>query len=116
MKYLLLFCGSDDQAREYAALTPEQLGERFNQVGAWMAANGPRILGHGRLQSPETATTVRFPLGDGAPVVTDGPFLEGKESIGGYCEVEVEDLDEALRLAKSWPGRGTVEVRPGLAP
>jgi hypothetical protein len=45
-------------------------------------------------------------------VVTDGPFLEGKEQIGGYAEVQVADLDEALEMAKTWPGRGTVEIRP----
>jgi hypothetical protein len=45
-------------------------------------------------------------------MVTDGPYLEGKEGIGGYAEIEVADLDEALRMAKTWPGRGTVEIRP----
>ena len=49
---------------------------------------------------------------DGPPVVTDGPFLEGKEQIGGYAEIDVADLDEALRMATTWPGRGTVEIRP----
>ena len=44
--------------------------------------------------------------------MTDGPFLEGKESIGGYTEIDVADLDEAVRMAKTWPGRGTVEIRP----
>jgi hypothetical protein len=54
---------------------------------------------------------VRFgPTGPG--VVTDGPFLEGKEQIGGYAEIDVADLDEALEMARTWPGRGTVEIRP----
>jgi hypothetical protein len=46
------------------------------------------------------------------PVVVDGPFLEAKEAIGGYASIDVVDLDEALRMARTWPGRGTVEIRP----
>jgi hypothetical protein len=50
--------------------------------------------------------------------VTDGPFLEGTEVIGGYAEIEVADLDEALHLAKSWsarvPSYSTVEIWPIL--
>jgi hypothetical protein len=38
--------------------------------------------------------------------------MEGKEAIGGYAEIDVADLDEALRMAKTWPGRGAVEIRP----
>jgi hypothetical protein len=44
-------------------------------------------------------------------MVTDGPFIEAKEVIGGFAVVDVANLDEALELAKSWPG-GDVEVRP----
>jgi hypothetical protein len=44
--------------------------------------------------------------------VIDGPFLEGNELIGGYAEIEVADLDEALAVAKAWPGGGAVEIRP----
>jgi hypothetical protein len=54
---------------------------------------------------------VRF-ASDGEPIVSDGPFLEGNEVIGGYIEIEVADLDEALHMTKTWPGRGTVEIRP----
>ncbi len=45
-------------------------------------------------------------------MVTDGPYIESKEVIGGYAEVEVADLDEALEIAKTWPGQMGVEVRP----
>jgi hypothetical protein len=65
----------------------------------------------GRQQAaPETATTVRLDGGD--PIVTDGPFVEGKEVVSGYAEVEVADLDEALRMVKTWPGCPVVEIRP----
>ena len=45
-------------------------------------------------------------------MVVDGPFIEAKEVIGGYAIVEVADLDEALQMAKSWPGLTSVEIRP----
>jgi hypothetical protein len=111
MKYLLLFCGSAEDAAAFEALTPEELRTRYAQVGAWFAEHKARIGATGQLQGPQAATSVRFGL-SGAPVVTDGPYLEGKESIGGYAEIDVADLDEALRMARTWPGRGTVEIRP----
>lgn len=111
MKYVLLFCGDADDAAAFAALTPDELRARYAEVGAWFAEHRAKIGGSNQLQGPETATSVRFGS-DGPPVVTDGPYLEGKEAIGGYAEVDVADLDEALRMARTWPGRGTVEIRP----
>ena len=61
--------------------------------------------------APETATTVRLDRGSD-PVVTDGPFVEGKEVVSGYTEIEVADLDEALRMVRTWPGCPVVEIRP----
>ncbi len=111
MKYVLLFCGTDEDAAAFAALSPDELRTRYAEVGAWFAKHSSKIGSTNQLQGPETATSVRFGL-DGSPVVTDGPFLEGKEAIGGYAEIDVADLDEALRMARTWPGRGTVEIRP----
>jgi len=111
MKFVLLFCGTDEDAKAFAAMSQAQLADRYAEVGRWFAHNRARIGPNNQLQPRETATSVRFG-GDGAPVVTDGPFLEGKEQIGGYAEVQVADLDEALEMAKTWPGRGTVEIRP----
>jgi hypothetical protein len=111
MKYLLLFCGSAEDAAAFRAMTPDELRVRYEQVGAWFAGHKARIGATGQLQGPEAATSVRFGP-DGPPVVTDGPYLEGKESIGGYAEIDVADLDEALAMARTWPGRGTVEIRP----
>jgi len=109
MKYVFLFCGTPADQAAFDTLTPEELKQRYGQVGRWFAENQGR-LGHGnQLQGPDSATTVRFQA-DGEPIVKDGLFLEGKEIIGGYTEVEVANLDEALAMAKSWPGRGTVEI------
>lgn len=113
MKYVLLFCGTDEDAAAFTALSEVELRERYAQVGRWFADNNTRIGPSNQLQGPDTATSVRFGGGD-TPVVTDGPFLESKEQIGGYAEIDVADLDEALEMAKTWPGRGTVEIRPVL--
>jgi hypothetical protein len=111
MKYVLLFCGTAEDAAAFEALAPDELQARYERVAGWFAEYRSKISGSNQLQAPQTATSVRCSQ-DGPPVVTDGPFLEGKESIGGYAEIDVADLDEALRMAKAWPGRGTVEIRP----
>jgi hypothetical protein len=111
MKYVLLFCGTDEDAKAFAALSGAELKERYELVGRWFAENRGSIGGANQLQGPETATSVRLGVA-GDAVLTDGPFLEGKEQIGGYAEIEVADLDQALEMAKTWPGGGTVEIRP----
>lgn len=108
MKYVLLFAGTmtaEDRAADPA------LASQYERTGKWFAdhVQSGKIVGGEELKGPETATTVRFSAGK--PMVTDGPFIEAKEVIGGFAVVDVADLDEALELAKSWPG-GDVEVRP----
>ena len=111
MKYVLLFCADGDDVRRFAAMSEAERADQFARVGAWFAEHRARITGGQQLAWPQSATTVRFGA-DGEPLLTDGPFLEGNEVIGGYAEVEVEDLDQALGMAKTWPPRGAVEVRP----
>jgi hypothetical protein len=84
---------------EYLALT-----EAMHESGAYLGSN--------RLDSVSAASTVR--VRDGEEVVTDGPFAETKEQLGGYYLIEVESLDEALDWAARIPTarRGSVEVRP----
>jgi hypothetical protein len=75
--------------------------------GKFAENNGPSIVGGNALQPTATATTIR----DG--VVTDGPFAETKEALGGYYMIEAADLDEAISVAKQVPAKhGAVEVRP----
>jgi len=78
---------------------------------AAVEAAGARILGGEALQRSSTATVVRRGSGDVPPVVTDGPFIETKEALGGYYIIEADDLDQALTLAAGCPA-GTIEVRP----
>jgi hypothetical protein len=111
MKYVLLFCGTDEDAARFAALSPEQLKASYARVGAWWQEHQSKILGGEQLQPPNTATTVRHFWDNTDAVVTDGPFIEAKEQIGGFAIIDVPDLDEALRMARTWPA-GTVEIRP----
>src|SRR5260370_12062755 len=67
-----------EDAVAFNAMTPEELRARYKQVGAWFAEHRTRIGATNQLQEPETATSVRFGPG-GPPVVTDGPYIEGKE-------------------------------------
>ncbi len=111
MKYVFLFCGTRSDQAAFDAMNPDELGRRYAEVGRWFAEHRAKLGRGNQLQGPETGTTVRFGP-DGKPVLKDGLFLEGKEIVGGYTEVNVPDLDAALTMAKSWPGRGTVEIRP----
>jgi hypothetical protein len=89
-------------------------GEKvWGEVGAAHAAfgeaNAKAIQGGNALQPTGTATTIR------GGVVTDGPFAETKEALGGYYLIEAADLDEAIAIAKQVPAKfGAVEVRPIL--
>jgi hypothetical protein len=80
---------------------------------AAVEAAGARILGGEALERSSTATVVRRGSGAAPPVVTDGPFIETKEALGGYYIIEANDLDQALTLAAGCPS-ATVEVRPVL--
>lgn len=112
MKYMLMFAGSDEYYEEFESFPAERQEQAMAQIGKWWEeqAHAGRILEGHQLQPASTATTVRNQ--NGKPVVTDGPFIEAKERIGGYAVIEVAGLDEAIELAKDWPAGGTVEVRP----
>ena len=110
MKYVLLFGGTKEGERQWEAMTEEQSRAAMGKVEKWFQKHGSKVRGGYQLQPERTATTVRFD--NGKPAVTDGPFIEGKEAIGGYAEIEVNDLDEAIAMAKEWPTQGPVEIRP----
>jgi hypothetical protein len=110
MKYVLLFVDTPEFAAELDAMSDEERGRAIAKVYEWLGTHADKIRGGNKLRAPETATTVRLDRGE--PVVTDGPFVEGKEVVSGYSEIEVADLDEALRMVKTWPGCPVVEIRP----
>ena len=94
----------------YATATPEVYGEileEHNRFSAGVEALGAKVVGGEALESTTTATSVR------GTDVTDGPFVETKEALGGYYLVDAPALDTALAVARTVPARfGGVEVRP----
>ena len=106
-KYAFLFM--DDGVDYQSNPTPEQQ-KVYAEIFKWFEVNGPKIVdGGAELQPTRTATTIR--KGTGKVTVVDGPFIESKESVGGFSIIEAPDRDAAIAIAKSWPG-GDVEVRP----
>ncbi len=109
MKYLLMFVETEEFAADLAAMDETERGRAYARVQQWFADHQDKITHHAKLTPSDTATTVRLDRGE--PLVTDGPFVEGKEVVSGYAEIEVTDLDQALRVAKSWPACPVVEIR-----
>ena len=112
MQYIALIYG--DQAA-WDAKSPEDRKDTYEAYAAFaqeVSARGA-MRGGSELQSPTTATTVRV-RGD-ETLVTDGPFAETKEQLGGYFVLDCESLDDAIELAAKIPAArngGAVEVRP----
>ncbi len=111
MQYMLLINTSEDA---WTTLTDEQRGELYAAYGAFteeIRTKGVMVAGD-QLAPSTAATTVR--VRDGETLVTDGPFAETKEQLGGYYLIEAESLDEAIEWAAKIPGAklGVIEVRP----
>ena len=108
MKYMLLIY-LDEQGGNEA--DREQCYEDSTQLAHDLKANG-QFLASAPLHPTTTATSVR--VRDGKRLVTDGPFAETREQLGGYFLIEAKDLDEAIGIAARIPGAqyGTVEIRP----
>jgi hypothetical protein len=111
MKYAFTIY-TDESQRDSA--TPEQMQEMTQAYGALtqeMTEKGVFVAGEGLYPTP-TATTVRVREGDRD--VTDGPFAETKEQLGGFYVLDVKDLDEAIEWAAKIPGAqwGSIEIRP----
>ena len=108
MKYILMFVSDDSN---WDPSKPE-IQAAYNRIGEWFETHtkSGKITGGEELKGTTTATTVR--QRNGKITVTDGPFAESKEAIGGYAIVDVKDLDEAIAMAKTWPTLQTIEIRP----
>jgi hypothetical protein len=108
MKYMLLIYGDehalDQVEREQCYQESAQLAHQLDAAGQFLAT--------APLHLTATATSVR--MRDGKRYVTDGPFAETREQLGGYFLITAHDLDEAIAIAARIPGarRGTVEIRP----
>jgi len=110
MKYMLLIYMGENAMnaaeREQCYVDSTQLCHDLQARGQYISANP--------LQPVATATSLR--IREGKRMVTDGPFAETREQLGGYFMIEAKDLDEAIGIAARIPGakKGTVEIRPVL--
>jgi hypothetical protein len=108
MKYMLLVYLDEqaitDEEREHCYVESAQLAQDLNSSGQYLDASP--------LHPVATATSVR--VREGKKVVTDGPFAETREQLGGYYVINAKDLDEAISIAERIPPArfGTVEIRP----
>jgi hypothetical protein len=108
MKYMLLIYleenAINDTEREHCYVESAQLARQLKSNGQYLAT--------APLHPVSTATTVR--VRDGKKLVTDGPFAETREQLGGFFMVDAKNLDEAISIAERIPGArvGTVEIRP----
>jgi hypothetical protein len=111
MQYMCLIYGDPERA---ATMTEEEGNQVFADYSAFTESikESGHLVGGDALHPVETATTVR--VRDGETLVTDGPFAETKEQLGGYYLIEAKDADEAIAIAARIPGakHGSVEVRP----
>lgn len=118
MKYLLLLNSDASAIESGRAMSPDEAKKaraeampRWNELFEWIGAQKLEVEGL-ELDDPAQARVVR--VRDGQAVVTDGPFAETKEVVGGYFLAECKDLDQAIELAEHVPlvSRGSVEIRP----
>jgi hypothetical protein len=111
MEYMLLIYWNEEEAKKRTDAEQAQMHREYMTFTENISQAGKNKGGNG-LQRSATATTVR--VRDGKTTVTDGPFAETREQLGGYYLVEAKDLDEAISLASRIPGAksGSIEVRP----
>jgi hypothetical protein len=116
MQYLLMCCF--DEAK-WTGLPDSRRDEIMDEYGKLIheLKNSGRLLAGAKLDGSASAVTVREK--NGKPVITDGPFAETKEQLGGYHLIECRDRDEAVAIAQripTLPAGGSIEVRPLLWP
>ena len=115
MKYLLMTYLNEN---DWMAMSPEQQKKEMDACGPhveWLVKNG-KVLDGAPLEPTSKAATVQYR--NGKPLVTDGPFVELREQIGGYTLIDAKDRQEAIDIAagffsgSEWDARVTIEVRP----
>jgi hypothetical protein len=111
MEYMLLIYSNEADGKKVSAAEQGQIYQEYMAFTQDLNKSG-KNKGGAPLEQTPTATTVR--VRNGKTVVTDGPFAETKEQLGGYYLVEAKDLDEAISIAARIPGSkyGSIEVRP----
>ncbi|MGH2394306.1 MAG: YciI family protein [Candidatus Limnocylindria bacterium] len=117
MRYVIFTYVHPDDAAAWEAWTPEEQAADVERHRAWFGRWREQIVGGEELDAPNAVKTLRpGRQGDGI-AVTDGPYVETKELLGGFVIVEAADMDEAVAMAAEWPSlasqpKATVQVQP----
>jgi hypothetical protein len=111
VKYMLLICRDEPMWDKMSASERQEIYGKIVEISDELTARG-QYLGGSPLFPSSSATSVR--VRDGRRLVTDGPFAETREQLGGFYMVEAKDLDEAIAFAAQIPAArtGSIEVRP----
>ncbi len=119
MRYVLFNWLSPDDLTDWEAWTPEQQQADVERHMAWFSKHRDHIVGGEELAEPRTVKTLRRGRQGEGIVVTDGPYVEAKEILGGFVILEAESMEQALEIASEWPSlssqsNATVQVQPGF--
>ena len=119
MRYVLFNWLSPEDVADWETWTPEEQQADAERHMAWFAKHRDHIVGGEELDEPRTVKTLRPGRQGEGVVVTDGPYVESKEILGGFVILEAASIDEAVEIASDWPSltsqpNTTVQVQPGF--
>lgn len=119
MRYVIFNWLDPVDVAAYEALPPEEQQADAERHIAWFRRWRDKVVGGEELDEPRTVKTLRRGRQGEGVVVTDGPYVETKEILGGFVIIEAADIDEAVAIASEWPSLDTqpnvtVQVQPGF--
>jgi hypothetical protein len=117
MHYVIFNWVHPDDLHAWEGWTPEQQEADVERHRAWFRKYGEKVVAGEELDFPQRAKTLRPGRQGEGVVVTDGPYVETKEILGGFVVVDATDIDEAVAMASEWPSlssqpNATVQVHP----
>ena len=119
MRYVLFNWLSPEDLADWETWTPEQKQADIQRHMEWFAKHRDHIVGGEELDEPRKVKTLRRGRQGEGIVVTDGPYVEAKEILGGFVILEAESMEQAVEIASEWPSlssqpNATVQVQPGF--
>jgi hypothetical protein len=119
MRYVLFNWLSPEDLADWETWTPEQQQADVQRHMEWFGKHRDHIVGGEELDEPRTVKTLRRGRQGEGIVVTDGPYVEAKELLGGFVILEAESMEQALEIAAEWPSlttqpNATVQVQPAF--
>ena len=119
MRYVLFNWLSPEDLADWETWTPEQQQADVQRHVEWFGRHRDHIVGGEELDEPRTVRTLRPGRQRDGVVVTDGPYVESKEILGGFVILEAESMEQAVEIASDWPSltsqpNATIQVQPAF--